>query len=196
MDNEHEFLTFLFQTIDNTIFPISTEYTSESLLIKILEECSENKEPIPIQTSKEDFELMYSYMKYSTLNKPNIDLIEKPAMKPVHEYLQDNWYINFFPETIKKCQYFYNLADYFGLPDLSKIILGHISYLLNCKYRHENIEKHLTIGNYKQLQQVFNVKKEEFEGMTKKENEEYVNNQRKLWNTFLNPDPEINLDSK
>lgn len=195
-DLDSEFSTIIFKTKDDVIVSMSTEYTSDSLFIQTLIESSNLSDEIVIPTTKEYLELLYSYMKHSTNNKPNINLIEKPAMKPVHEYLEDDWYIDFFPDTIKKCQYFYNLADYFGLPDLCKIILGHISYLLNCEYRHDKIEDHLDIWKKEGSQQIYDIKKDEFVKMTKEEIEEYVNDQKKLWKTFLNrTPPEINLDS-
>lgn len=191
-DLDSEVSLIVFKTKDNFILPMSTDHTSESLLIQTLLESTDLSDPISIPTNKESLELLYDYMKHSTDNKPNISLIEKPAMKPIYEYLNDDYYIDFFPDTIKKCQFFYNLSDYFGMIDLNKIIVGHISYLLNCKYRYDKIEDHLKISSYRNLQKVFNVKKDEFVGMTKEEIEEYVNNQKKLWKTFLNhPSPEI-----
>ena len=182
LDSE-KFETRVIKTTDNILINISTEFTSESKLIETLM-TMESDGPIQLNVKSEELELIVSYMKYSKLNKPNIDLIEKPAMKSIPEYFSDNWYSNFFPVELKKCQFLYNAADYLGMTDFCKIVVAHIGYKLNNLEDRKDVKKEILLPDekvFKNRQKVFNVDKVQFESMTEKEISEYVKKQSEKW---------------
>ena len=175
--------SYIFNTTNNVLVNISSEFTSESQLIEYLITLKSDG-PIQLKVNSDDLELIYSYMKHTKLNKPNIELIEKPAMKQIQEYFSDNWYNNFFPEILKNCQMLYNSADYLGMTDLCKIIVGHIGYKLNNLEDRNDVKNELLFPDENinvNVKKVFNLEENQFENMTEDEISKYVKNQGKNW---------------
>jgi hypothetical protein len=142
----------------------------------------ESDDPIRLNVYSEEFKLIYDYMKHIKLSKPNIDLIEKPANRSISEYFSDNWYINFFPTNLKKCQILYNTADYLGMSDLCKIILGHIGYSLNKLENREDVKDEILLPEQSEVNNVcYNINSDKFEKMTKEEITKYVKEQSEKW---------------
>lgn len=168
------------QTTNNVIIDISSEYITESEFFRLLIDLKcEN--PIKLNIDSDNLKLIYSYMKYSKLNPPNIKLIEKPAIKSINEYLSDNWYIDFFPESLYNCQILFNSADYLGMNNLCKIIIGHIGYKLN-NIEDRNIKNEIMLpNNNNNIKKIFNIKTNKFENMTDNEITKYIKNQKKNW---------------
>jgi len=177
--------TIKIQTTDNQIITINTKFTKESDLIQYLLTCEKDENPIKMNISSEYLEIIHTYMKYSYSHKSNIDLIEKPAMKSISEYFSDDWYNQFFPNTLLKCQMLYDSANYLLMTELCKIIVGHIGFMLNHLEDRNQINQVILLPEdipfNETLKRVYHIDQNKFINMTEDDILKYIKDQAKKW---------------
>jgi len=155
------------------------KYIHESELLTIILKENEDTKELKLDFEINDLKLIYSYMKHSFLNSPRIENIEKPAVKPIEEYLEDDWYKDFFPKNLRNAQKLYNVADFLAMKKLCVVLLGYISYYLNNS--EEEIESLILLPNKKNERKVYNIDDNTFIDMTEEEIKKYIENQSKKW---------------
>lgn len=171
-------------TTDSHKIEIDKKYCIESKLLMNIFEMDNDSNEINLNIDNINFNKIYEYMKYSYNNIPNINLIEKPTIKSVSNYLSDVWYDKYF-NNITDIITFYNNIDYLFMTNLSSLFVAYIANKLNNLENKENIDQILNLNrnekNDFKSKQIYNIENNTFEYMKIDEIPDYLNRQRKNW---------------
>jgi hypothetical protein len=171
----------------NNKFTINTSDSKSILLLRmVLQESLLLQELIKLETteitltiSHNHIERIYEYMKYSSIHEFYITDIPKPCVFSVGTYLKDEWYDEFFSGyTYVDLQQLYTSSDYLGMTILCKLIVAHISFMLNTGLIYSvDIPVHSV-----STRNVYNINNGVFEHMSPEYLRTYLDNEKCKWN--------------
>jgi len=167
------------KTSDHHNVTLNEEYITHAPLLMILSESNEDTElPIALPIPKKHMDKMYEYMIY-THDKPIYMNITYPCMKPMFEYMNDDWFASWFDDDIVWWKLFYNSCDYVGMHDLCKMIVGHVGYCVNMDKC--NLNDILPDDILSTDRMIYDVNNNMFTRMTPDELQEYLNIEKNKW---------------
>ena len=169
-----------FRTSDDKSYKIKKDYSKDMCFFQKLSIYDSEILKISIPSHHMDFILDFLYKHENSII--DYDLLKKPSLKPVHEYLKNNLYKDFFNEkmNLKEYQNLYNSCDYLHLDSLCKLILSHISYHINTSE-----ELNIDLPEKKGQKTYYNFHKKIFEYENIENMKEDILNLKKTWKYMM-----------